>query len=370
MLVVACAPSPVDRAVSAVVFGTDDRREPHEVAPAFASIAREQVATRIVDWAIDFADPSAPRIVYERTLGESLDLCEGEPFADQIAPGSCSATLIDERHLLTAAHCVSTAADCEASSHHWVFGFHVDASGLLAPLGADDVYRCARVVVSDAREDYSVLELDREVRGREPVDVALHESGLAVGTPVTLIGFPDGVPVKVDSGGRVTFSAPGRYFRATSDAFDSSSGSGVFDGEGRLVGILQRGYPDYVARGACNVVNVLADEGDIGETIGYPNAAMVAYCAARPESRLCRCDGPCWQPEPDVDGGSLDASALDAAALDAAVLDGSALVDASDAPAASGCAASTGHSEWAWMLLAAGLVRRRLVRRRLVRQRD
>lgn len=359
VLAISCA-RPVDRQLdrqldrheSAVVFGSDDRREPHEVDTVHAEIAREQVAVRIVDWAVDLTEPSTPRITYERTLGESLDLCEGEPFADQIAPGSCSATLIDERHLLTAGHCVGSAAEC-TESHYWVFGFYVDETGEHAPLDADDVYQCARVVVSNERDDYSIFELDRDVRGREPVEVALHEGGLPLGTSVTLVGFPDGIPVKVDSGGVVVYSALDRYFRATVDAFDSSSGSGVFDDEGRLVGILQRGHPDYVAHGDCNVVNVLDSMGDEGEVVGYPDPAMIAYCAIQPESGQCACDGPCWMAAADagMDAELADASVLDASVLDAASLDAHAL-DAGTPDRDSGCAVGAAM-DGAWLLLLA-----------------
>lgn len=345
---ISCTQSDVSAHESAVVFGSDDRREPHEVESIHATIAREQVATRIVDWAVDL-EGDAPRITYERTLGESLDLCEGEPFAEQIAPGSCSATLIDERHLLTAAHCVSSADEC-TDSHYWVFGFYVDETGAQAPLDADDVYQCARVVVSDVRADYSILELDREVRGREPVDVALHENGLDLGTPVTLVGFPDGIPAKIDAGGVVVYGATGRYFRATVDAFDSSSGSGVFDDEGRLVGILQRGYPDYVPRGDCNVVNVLDPVGDEGETVGYPDEAMIDYCAVNPGSRHCACEGPCWIAPPALDAGVLDA----ALPVDAGMPD----VGTEDASEGGGCAASGCPDGW-WLGLLALMGRRR-----------
>ncbi len=349
IVLVGCGTTPGAQSL-AVVFGEDDRVEPHQADEPFARIAREQVAVRIVDWAVNFDDPSTPRITYTRTLGESLDLCEGERFADQIAPGSCSATLIDRQHILTAGHCVPGPEQC-TDSHYWVFGFHMDESGELAELAADDVYQCARVVVADARADYSILELDREVRRRVPVAVRLQAGGLTLGTPVVIAGFPDGVPVKVDAGGAVVFSFMDRYFRATVDAFDVSSGSGVFDLDGNLVGVLQRGYPDYVPRGDCNVVNVFEATGDEGEVVGYPDAALVAYCAEEPASPLCACDGPCWDPA-DSDAGVPDTGlpAPDAGAPDASFDAGMSDASMSE-PSAAGCAASGTSSVWLVFLL-------------------
>jgi len=57
----ACAQPAVDSRIAQVVFGDDDRREPHEAEALFAAIAREQVAVRVVDWAVDLSDPELPR---------------------------------------------------------------------------------------------------------------------------------------------------------------------------------------------------------------------------------------------------------------------------------------------------------------------
>lgn len=377
LLSVACSDR-VGAATSNIVYGDDSRLEPHQATSAVhVAIARSQVAVRVVDWAVDFADEDAPQITYSRTLAQSEDLCEGQAFAEQIAPGSCSSTLIDERHLLTAAHCVSDPDECDGS-HYWVFGFEMLEGGEMAPLAADDVYTCTRIVVSDAAADFAIVELDRAVEGRTPVATRLTNNGLPLGFPVVLIGFPSGVPVKVDSGGTVRSSIAGVSFRADVDGFSSSSGSGLFDDEGALVGFLQQGARDYVPEGDCNIVNTLPPSADGGEQVGYLDLALTAYCESDADSPLCTCDGgPCREPagidagpsdagprdsstDAESDAGmSADASATDASTTDASMPD--AETPAPTSAPAGGCTVGGENPLYAWLFLAgmALYVRRR-----------
>tara|TARA_B100001750_G_scaffold246350_1_gene268374 strand:- start:929 stop:2443 length:1515 start_codon:yes stop_codon:yes gene_type:complete len=295
-LLVACA-EPVASRRDPVVYGEDGRTEVYaHPNAALRAVAETAVAMKVDRDYVDATDPDHVVFDYDRTLGEAKDLCAGERFAEQIEPGTCSGTLIDERHLLTAGHCMDAAEDC--TDKVWVFGFHYVAAGTLATLTSDDVYSCSRVLAyyDDGDVDHAVVELDRPVVGHTPAPVRVEAAGLPLGTGLALIGHPNGIPMKIDDGGAVTWnSSAGTHLQGTVDAFSGNSGSGVFDHEGQLVGLLYAGMDDYVPMGDCSVVNVIDPAPtDDGEEITYVRPALEAFCAEPGvDSVLCDCDGPC-----------------------------------------------------------------------------
>ena len=296
---------PVDAASAAVVYTDDGRTEvfAHGNA-ALVAVAQSAIAMKVRESFVDETDPADVQWDYTRTLAEAQDLCAGVAFRDQIEPGACSGTLIDEQHILTAGHCMDTAEDCD--DYAWVLGFSYASDGVLATLTSDDVYRCGAVVAyfDNDEVDYAVVRLARPVVGHTPAPVRMEASALPLGTGLGLIGHPNGIAMKIDSGGVVTWNAAdASYFRGTVDAFNANSGSGTFDLAGNLVGILGGGETDYVDMGGCNVVNVIdPPPTDDGERLTYVRSALEAFCRAPGVvSPLCDCGGgPC------VDGPAHD----------------------------------------------------------------
>ncbi len=273
----------VDRAQSSVVYGEDGRTEVYAHASEIhRAIAESAIAMQVHQSWVDTSNPNDVRITRTTTLTEDKNLCAGQPFENQPDPGTCSGTLIDDRHLLTAGHCVETAQDC--TDRAWVFGYHYVSDGVLATLTSDDVYRCQETFayVDTLLVDHVVVRFDRPVVGHTPATIRREPAGLAVGTPLVLIGHPNGIPMKIDSGGSVTYSSnDARWLRATVDAFNANSGSGVFDAEGRLVAVLFSGETDYVDSGGCNIVNVVQSPAPgAGETLVYVDTALDAFCAS------------------------------------------------------------------------------------------
>jgi V8-like Glu-specific endopeptidase len=272
-----------------VVYGADDRRDWWQVDdPALQQLTRQSIVALMSLSSFDRSDPENWRVT-GNPLGENLNLCDGELYADQPAAAGCSGTLIGPDLVLTAGHCVGQDS-CDGTL--LVFDYFERADGVLETISAADAYPCVEVVswaLSDGL-DFAVLRLDRPVDdSRRPVPMRLEDTPLTIGEPLTVVGFGSGIPAKIDSGGVVTDPRAGSldYFQATLDTFGGNSGSGVFNRELELVGILVRGLTDYVRDGDCTRVNVVSEEGFTGgEDITYGTRAREAFCASGAESDL------------------------------------------------------------------------------------
>ena len=295
------------------VYGSDDRLDwyahPDEGLRALTSNA---IVALIRDSGLDTSDPEDVQVT-AGPLGPSRGLCEDERFYDQPRSASCSGTLIDTDLVLTAGHCVDNDDDCRGLS--FVFDFYYEEEGVLKTIDLEeDVYDCDEIVVRELSDgmDYAIIRLDREVHESHiPALVRAGDDAVERNQGVTIIGFGSGLPAKIDNGGFVTNArADARvYFNATTDSFGGNSGSGVFNDESEVIGILVRGAGDYVddEEAGCQRVNVLpANPGSGGEDVVYAFNAVEALCASGVESALCGGPGgwcrPCEVAEDCVEG--------------------------------------------------------------------
>jgi len=299
--VAGCDPSEsVTSSASAVVYGTDDRVDWFGISGAAAKgLARDSVVALIplsslVDHGATFGLSSDVMTLDEYiTIAEGKHLCAGERFATQPTAAGCSGTLIGDDLVLTAGHCVDSAAACQELA--FVFDYRYETDGTLATIEHDDVYYCERVVAQALDEstnrDFGIVQLDRPVVGRDPAPVRLESSALAASTPVSVIGFGTGLPLKYDAGGAVLEPRASSLdvFLMNTDTFAGNSGSGVFDANGTVVGILVSGQDDYVrsASNACTEVNVRPSN-EAGESATYVFRAIEALCGSGyPDAALC-----------------------------------------------------------------------------------
>ena len=281
-----------------VIYGEDTRRDLYEVDdPELERLARRSIMAMFSENALQ-ANDDGSITVRGNTLGSRYGLCEDQRYRDQPAASSCSATLVDDDLIVTAGHCIETQDECE--SKRFVLGYAMNSEDELASLTSDQVFSCRQLVLSVNTNslDYAFVRLDRAVNPMfaEPAPVTQSVEPLAQDEPIVMMGFPSGLPLKIDGGGFVNDPradvSPLTYFRATVDAFGGNSGSGVFNESGEQVGILVRGETDYIpSQLGCTVVNELnldRGPGEEAEELTYLSRALTALCDTEyPSDRLC-----------------------------------------------------------------------------------
>lgn len=289
-----CALAPLEgERTDAVLYGGDDRMP---LDPAIHPELSETLAALVPSerLTIDGERVSLAATTLAERLGGPL--CEGERFATELSLSECSAVLVEGDAVLTAAHCVPTDAACD--DLRVVFGYRRD-DGTLAPVVADQVFRC--VAREDERPalDRIRLRLDRDT-ARTPMPLGR----AAAGDRVAIAGHPAGAPAVVE-----TLSVDrreGAGFVLYADVEDGSSGSPVTR-EGTLVGVLAAGESDYEWTGDCFASRRLAEsEGEGAWASGVvgsggcqaaPGAApftpllALALLARRPSRRRSRPHG-------------------------------------------------------------------------------
>jgi MYXO-CTERM domain-containing protein len=233
------------------------------------------------------ADAGAAVAIEAPELAAVAGLCADERFSAQPSVVRASGVLIADDLLVTAGHVFKGDEDCRR--FRYVFGYTLEPGETAPHVERDDVYECAELVQRiesplDARcqWDLAVIRLSRPVHaGLVPVQLRSGPTGATAvaGEPLAVIGFPSGLPAKVDLGARVIDprAEHGDYFTLDSDTFFASSGSGVFDGDGRLLGIFARGGTDFDHddAGGCSRSHRVEDAG-AGTASSYEEATFSA----------------------------------------------------------------------------------------------
>ncbi len=325
------------------ISGPDDRSEVYAEENAWMRSYAEQATAALVHRsAFETVDGRLYLNANGTTLGFAHRLCVGEPFAEQPAQASCSGTLIDDDLILTAGHCVAEANAC--ANYHWVFNNHYVAPGVRHVIAPEDIFSCRRIEVMGAGDftrgegDYAIIRLDRSAVPRfQPAPVRRVGGPLDRGQHVKVVGFPDGIPAKIDTQGNaaddVCVTADGDpvycntcvdaygqtvycelpnltrwdYFVASLDVFHGNSGSGVYESDGyTLAGVLVGGgvpglpleQSDYTSRslpdgGTCNVRTVCSTQDCQTAEAMHVEPILSVLCANPAASpRLCGTGAP------------------------------------------------------------------------------
>ena len=249
-----------------LISESDDRKEVFEHESAWMRSYAEQATVSLVDAAFFVTNNGIMTMLDGPSMLESLNLCPGERFAEQRRHSFCSGTLIDDDLVLTAGHCLINEHTC--ANTRLLFNDHYIAPGVRHSFSAADVFQCEEVVVQQAGDvslgqpDFAIVRLRTSATPRfQPAPVRRDAGLLDNGQHVKSVGFPDGIPAKIDMEGNVTNNSfLSNYFVSSLDGFHGTSGAGVYESDGyTLAGVLFGG---------------IAPHGYTPETIDYHPVAL------------------------------------------------------------------------------------------------
>jgi len=300
-----------------VVYGSDNRRDVYQLGESnpWRQITERSIVALVDRTNLGDADNDGVYHTLERgvypdqfRLGNVFNLCSNQTFLLDPTLAFCSGTLIAPDRVVTAGHCVDILS-CATTSllfKYYVTGRDSDGYPNFPEITEEDVFNCIAVdTVQTNNIDFAVIFLDRVVNNFEPISIVNDSSPVHQGDHVTIIGFPSGIPAKIDTGGRVTTPRPSQrdYFLATTDSFAGNSGSGVFSSSHEQVGVLVSGATDYVSSSSdsfCNVVNVISHCGSgCGERITYAYHAALAVPDCTTDSECGGHNQTCYRTCPD-----------------------------------------------------------------------
>lgn len=251
---------------SKVIYGTDNRVE--AVKSSKLPLAKSTVA--LMDSSILIPDANfavnKKYNFYPTSFKNIFGVCKTERFADQPVLAFCSGALIAPNLVLTAGHCITEESDC--ANTKFVFDYRMGTNGAPPTSTVEsNVYSCKNIVNRAQTDtfDFSVIELDRNVTGRTPLNFELNLN-VNIKENVFVIGHPSGLPTKVGTTGTVRDTNL-EFFTSNLDTYGGNSGSPVFNKYNRIVGVLVRGENDFIydfTKG-CYRSNVCPANGCAGE---------------------------------------------------------------------------------------------------------
>lgn len=228
------------------LFELDDRQEKYKKwARSTALITDLSKVSKIKD--------SSHYLLQTEPYHQAQNLCSDEPFAEQPVGGWCTGFLVDDKTMVTAGHCISDQSDCDDMAIIFDYSYRTGQERLES-INKHDLYRCKKIIhrkVSGKRGiDFAIIKLDRQAKGREPLQIRTSGT-LKKNSSLTVLGHPSGLPLKVASGAKIRDNSHSEYYITNSDTFGGNSGSPVFGPTGIVEGVLVRGEDDFVHNGEC-----------------------------------------------------------------------------------------------------------------------
>jgi len=209
-------------------------------------------------------------------------VCDEEPLAHEVSLSKCSGVLVGPDLMVTAKHCLD-AVSCD----QMVVVSHFDEMLMPEDSWGFEGRRCTRVLAADAGLDTAVVELEPTQDPRVPV-ASVRVETVTQTTRAILVSHPLGTSTKVDLDVQVRPSARSpdlMWFRG--DAFQGSSGGGVFDENGQLVGIVTTGLIDLSYDRDAGCMRILRSESEGFERLASVRSVLQEACELAPEHLGC-----------------------------------------------------------------------------------
>ncbi|MBT2132797.1 VWA domain-containing protein [Croceibacterium sp. LX-88] len=187
------------------------------------------------------APVGSPQDKVARSVGMIVSIHQPSSGHPEENVSTCSVTLIDSDLVVLAAHCISDHP-FEVPTSSVTFDYEVACDGSLLPAYNAVFYKVIKLVkfrFTDGR-DYAILQ----IRGTPPLSpVPVRITNLGANEAVFGVHHPNGAVKKVSpsASGTMPISFFGTSIGVNLDVAGGSSGSGLFDASGHIVGVLSNG---------------------------------------------------------------------------------------------------------------------------------
>ncbi|MGZ3788391.1 MAG: trypsin-like serine peptidase [Bacteriovorax sp.] len=257
--------------VDKAIYGADNRNEVSSAPPVVQSISSAVMGHFSADL---LADRGNTYEVQSTTLGKKH--CSSVRFANEYTGPRCTGFLVAPNIVVTAGHCMNQPGDCE--NYVWAFDYKLNSANdqSYTKLPKSKVYKCNKLLAYKfeyfSGADYSIVELDRNVTDREPVQVDF-EPDYSIGTPLYVLGHPSGLPMKYTDSATLNKNLD-KVFESNLDVFGGNSGSPVFNANtNKVIGVVSQGHADWVG-GSCKVEKVCTESDNCNPSVSSKTINM------------------------------------------------------------------------------------------------
>jgi V8-like Glu-specific endopeptidase len=247
--------------IDKAIYGEDNRNSVYSAPPVIQNLGRSVPGQFSKDTLVNKGGVYS--IDSATTLGKRH--CSSVRFGSEVLGPKCTGFLVAPNVIATAGHCMNTPEDC--SNFYWAFDYKLKSANdsSYTKIPAESVYSCKRVLARkfEAHEgiDFTLIQLDRDVKGRDPLVLDFSSEG-PVGTLLFALGYPSSTPLKFTDSGSVTKSLE-KVFYSNLDTFSGNSGSPVFEAStNKIIGIVSMGNGDWVwnSGNTCKVAKLCAQD--------------------------------------------------------------------------------------------------------------